>query len=109
MAHRVLVVEDDARTRDVLARLLREEGFSVEACPDGEQALARVGREPFDVMLTDYKMGELTGLELVRRVKRAWPGVRCMIVSALPPPPDAGDVTWLSKPIDFYGLLACLE
>lgn len=109
MAHRVLVVEDDARTREVLARLLREEGWSVEACPDAEQALARVGREPFDVMLTDYKMGGLSGLELVRRVKRAQPAVRCMIVSALPQPPEAADVTWLPKPIDFYGLLACLE
>ncbi|MEB3224000.1 MAG: response regulator transcription factor [Candidatus Sericytochromatia bacterium] len=67
---RVLIVEDDAPTRDGLARLLARHGYEVEAVADGPRALecARQGR--VDVVLMDLNLPGLHGLELLRLLRQ---------------------------------------
>lgn len=65
---RVLVAEDDAVSALFLERLLKREGIDVELARDGLEALAALGRERFDVLLTDWMMPNLDGIELTRRV-----------------------------------------
>lgn len=68
-APRVLLAEDTAVTRQLLAQILQQGGFEVLAVPDGAQALAALRTQPPDLLLTDVEMPELGGLELVRRVR----------------------------------------
>lgn len=68
-APRVLLAEDTAVTRQLLAQILQQGGFEVLAVPDGAQALAALRAQPPDLLLTDVEMPELGGLALVRRVR----------------------------------------
>jgi two-component system NtrC family response regulator len=70
----ILLVEDDPRFAQRLARNLEGEGFMVEWVERGDAALARIGEKAFGLLLTDIKMPGMTGLELLEAVK-AKPGL----------------------------------
>ncbi|MGQ7247828.1 ATP-binding protein [Halomonas sp. V046] len=65
--HHVLVVEDNALNRELIAVMLSRLGQSCEVVEDGQQALAALARRPFDLMLIDLQMPVMDGLETVRR------------------------------------------
>jgi two-component system response regulator AtoC len=64
---RILVAEDDAEMLELLARVLREEGFRVLTASDGHQALARIEEGDFDLVLSDVRMPGPDGMEVLRR------------------------------------------
>jgi len=70
---RVLVVEDDLHSRDVLVSLLREMGCAVEAAVDGEAGLAaclaRPPGAPFDIVFSDIRMPRLDGLQMLQALR----------------------------------------
>ncbi len=68
MGPRILLVEDDAATSQMLVLTLGKRGMLVEIANSGEAALERVLAEPFDLVLTDLEMPGMSGLELARRV-----------------------------------------
>lgn len=65
----VLLVEDEVGTQDALATLLRMDGWDVVCADDGEEGLARLDERRADVIVTDYMMPNLDGLEMVARIK----------------------------------------
>ncbi|SES36417.1 DNA-binding response regulator, OmpR family, contains REC and winged-helix (wHTH) domain [Lentzea xinjiangensis] len=69
MCLRVLLVEDDERIRRALSLALSDEGFAVDESCSGEEALPRLEKEPFDVVLVDLTLPGLDGLELVRTLR----------------------------------------
>jgi CheY-like chemotaxis protein len=73
MAANILVVEDDLSNRDLICRMLRKEGHRVvEAC-DGAIALEIVEMLPFDLVITDFVMPKLNGLNFVERLHSLQP------------------------------------
>jgi two-component system response regulator AtoC len=68
MAKRILIVDDESNLRQMLEELLRREGFVVDGAGDGEEALARLRAEPFDVVVTDLRMPGMSGLELLEKI-----------------------------------------
>jgi PAS domain S-box-containing protein len=70
---RILVVEDEAPVAQVLAELLEMDGHHVDAAPDGETALERLGEVDYDVVMSDLRMPGLGGPGLYRAVERSWP------------------------------------
>jgi len=71
---RVLVVDDEPRLASVGALLLRGEGHRADAAASGEEALARLAGERFDVVVTDLGLGVgMNGWEVAARVKERWP------------------------------------
>jgi EAL domain-containing protein (putative c-di-GMP-specific phosphodiesterase class I) len=66
---RVLIADDDADIRILLAQLLTDAGFEVDAASDGKDALTRIQDERYDVVVTDIAMPELGGLDLLRAVR----------------------------------------
>ena len=66
---RVLVVDDDPYTRDILLRFLSERGFDVETADDGESALTTIPDYEPDVVLLDIRMPEMDGVEVLRRIE----------------------------------------
>jgi sigma-B regulation protein RsbU (phosphoserine phosphatase) len=68
---RILVVDDDSPSRLVLATLVERLGHEVVAMPDGRAGWAEFERKPFQVVLSDWMMPDLDGLELCRRIRAA--------------------------------------
>jgi len=66
---RVLVAEDDEALRSVLERGLRENGYVVDALPDGERALAFLRTYDYDVAVLDWRMPNVSGLEVIRELR----------------------------------------
>jgi two-component system nitrogen regulation response regulator GlnG len=69
-ALRVLIVDDEAGVREFLSRLLGREGYETLTAGDGEEALALIAREAFDVVLLDIRMPGLDGMEVLRQVAK---------------------------------------
>jgi CheY-like chemotaxis protein len=106
-ALRILVVEDDANSREALAMLLSDAGHIVEECANGRVALSKLSAGDYDVLLTDLVMPGMSGLELVNAARASAPRLRCVIISGQAPIEDA-PVLWLGKPLDVDALLAVL-
>ena len=113
MAH-ILVVEDDALSRDAMAALLRDEGHVVTTAADGVEAMVSVEHEVPELVITDVRMPRGDGLYLVQRL-RARPDaaqIPILLVSATGDPArraaglDLGADDFLVKPVDGGELLA---
>jgi two-component system NtrC family sensor kinase len=68
-----LVVDDEAEVRETLAEILTSSGHRVVAAASGREALERMGKQRFDVILTDIRMPDLDGRALYREIERRWP------------------------------------
>lgn len=77
----VLVVDDEADVRDAWARALRIAGFAVKAAATPKEAVALAEEHSFDVVILDFIMPGMTGLELLIRVREKLPYIRSVIVS----------------------------
>jgi two-component system, OmpR family, phosphate regulon response regulator PhoB len=69
-ASRVLIVDDDPDIRDVVAAMLEAVGLTVLAAASAEDALERVAAEPFDLLVLDWNLPKMTGLDLCRAVRK---------------------------------------
>ncbi len=66
----ILIVEDEAKMRRLLELNLGEQGFSTHAAADAESGLALLGREKIDLVLTDFRLPGMSGLEFLQAVKQ---------------------------------------
>lgn len=78
---KLLVVEDDSGTRELLRELLLEEGHKVKMAQNGKEALEWVTKETFDLVLTDLGMPEMDGIELLKTLRRIAPDMRVIVVT----------------------------
>ena len=65
----ILVVEDSKPLRDMLVHVLKEDGTRVDSAKDGKEALDRYYSVPYDLIITDLNMPEVTGIELIKRIR----------------------------------------
>lgn len=109
---RVLVVEDDARLGDLLARGLREQGYAVDVAADGEQAVYKAAVVEYDVVLLDVGLPRRDGLAVSAELRRRGARVPILMLTARDAVPDrvagldAGADDYLAKPFDFEELYA---
>jgi DNA-binding NtrC family response regulator len=82
MDHVILVTEDDARTRESLARAMTRAGYRTLTAADGAEALAFLEREKVDVVLTDLKMPGIDGISLLERFQARSPETTVIILTA---------------------------
>jgi serine/threonine-protein kinase len=79
---RILVTDDEAGLRAFVAEVLTADGHDVSQCADGVQAVEWVGRERFDLLVTDLKMPNLDGMALLRRLRAARLPTRVIVMTA---------------------------
>ncbi len=70
-AHKVLIVEDEYRSALLYKNILRKSGYEVEIAPNGENALKLIEAEDFDVIISDWMMPVMNGIELLRYLSNA--------------------------------------
>jgi len=80
---KILLVDDVPQGTIARKSVLMGLGYEVETASSGKQALELMGIHSFDLMVTDYKMPEMDGLELIGRVRVEYPVTRIILLSAL--------------------------
>ncbi|MBI3006890.1 MAG: sigma-54-dependent Fis family transcriptional regulator [candidate division NC10 bacterium] len=108
---RILVVDDEAPQRELLAGFLAKQGYEVVPAVSGAEALERLQRETFDLILTDHRMPQMSGLDLLKAARETNPEVPVVVMTAYGSVEQAvaamqaGAYDYLGKPIDLDDLL----
>jgi CheY-like chemotaxis protein len=77
----ILIIEDHASVRMLLARVLEEAGYQVYEAANGRQGLEQFRVQPVDLVITDLEMPEMNGLEVILELTRAFLDVKVMAMS----------------------------
>ena len=81
-ASRVLVVDDERSMRELLSIVLRRDGYDVVVAETGKAALEALKRQRVDILITDIRMPEMTGVDVLREAKLIDPGIICIVMTA---------------------------
>lgn len=112
---RVLVVEDDAKIASFVVNGLKQSGFAVDRCADGEEAHVLASTTAYDAAIVDIMLPKLDGLSLVQQLRKEGVRVPVIILSAKASVDDrvkglqAGGDDYLTKPFAFSELLARVQ
>ncbi|QOY92068.1 response regulator [Paludibaculum fermentans] len=99
---KILVVDDDAAVREVVATMLRTAGYAVSLAANGREALLSLQREQFRVIITDLVMPEQEGIETIKVIRRDYPEVRVIAMSGA----FGGDYLRIAGYLGAHGTLA---
>jgi DNA-binding NtrC family response regulator len=108
----ILIIDDEASIRESLQTLLELEGYRVESASDGDEGLARIGVEPFDLVLLDYALPGRDGLEVLADIHDRDPHLAVIMITAFGTVENAvkamqvGASNFIQKPWDNEKLLA---
>jgi CheY-like chemotaxis protein len=111
----VLVVDDDVPLARALARELRANGYESTSATGYDEALQLMNERNYDVLLTDLRMGDKDGLELIRAIAESFPSTRPILMSAYATARDGerakalGAVRVLCKPFETIEMLQAVE
>lgn len=114
-----LVVDDDKNMRRSLQTMLGDEGYAVRAIESAEGALELLAQEDFFMVITDARLGGMTGYEFLGKIRSRWPDLPALMITAFATPKlaveaiKAGAMDYLSKPFEpeelFHAVARCAE
>ena len=109
---RVLVVEDEKKVAEFIRRGLQQEGYAVDVAPDGEEGAYYAENFDYDVMILDWMLPKLSGIEALRRIRAHKPTLPVLMLTAKGEVQDrvagldTGASDYLLKPFAFAELSA---
>ena len=112
---RILVVEDEKHLNRIITEAMEDEGYSVDSCFNGADALDYALSAVYDVMILDIMLPKMDGLELVRRLRRGGNHTPVLFLTARDSVADkvegleSGGDYYLTKPFDFQELIAVVH
>ncbi|HCV43734.1 MAG TPA: hypothetical protein DGH68_09650 [Bacteroidetes bacterium] len=112
---KILVVDDEDALRTVLSGELVSEGYDVGTASDGDEAIANLQKEKFDLILLDIKMPRMNGFEVLKFVKEKFPKTKVVMLTGFADLKNAieskklGAEDFVSKPYDLVDLLTTIE
>jgi DNA-binding NtrC family response regulator len=115
MSSSILIVDDEPKFCETLARMLTRHGDRAEACSDPLKALERLRHQPFDVLLTDLKMPGMSGIDMIAEAKRLNPNMDVVMMTAFATAETAieamklGALDYLIKPCSMADIRRILE
>ncbi|WP_306349782.1 response regulator transcription factor [Flavobacterium sp. '19STA2R22 D10 B1'] len=108
----ILIIEDDTRVATLLQRGLEEQDFQTQIAYDGEMGKKLCQSNTYDLVITDIILPKISGLDLCQQLKKSYPSLPIIMLTALGTTDDkvdgfdAGADDYLVKPFDFRELLA---
>jgi two-component system response regulator PilR (NtrC family)/two-component system response regulator HydG len=111
----ILVVEDDQAMRDMLREALEEDGYAVEAVGGGRAGVERARRGGIDLVISDVKMPDLDGLDMLREIKAVSPSPHVITITAFGSIDTAiravklGAFDYITKPFEIDRLILSVE
>jgi len=116
---RVLIVDDEKNMRRSLQTMLADEGYGVRAAESAEEALTFLKNEEFFMVITDARLGGITGYEFLKQISSQWPSLPALMITAYATPKlaveaiKAGAIDYLAKPFEpeelFHAVARCAE
>lgn len=112
---RVLVVEDEKHLNRIISEAVEDEGYSVDSCYNGVEAMEFLECADYDVMILDINMPKMNGLELVRKLREKGNTTPVLFLTARDSVSDkvegleSGGDYYLTKPFDFQELMAVVH
>jgi DNA-binding NtrC family response regulator len=114
MAH-ILVVDDHKNTRLTLGIILRNDGHTVEAAETGRGALEKLNRGRFDIVVTDLRLGDIDGIEVLAHIREHSPSTDVVLITAFGSITSAvkaiklGAYDYISKPLQREKILSLVR
>lgn len=112
---RVLVVDDDPTALKGLSRILKGEGYSVETVDSGKEALQKAEEDNFDIVLSDIRMPEIDGMELLKKLRKISPETAVVMITAYGSIQNAVDAMrdgakdYITKPVNPEDLITTMR
>ncbi|HEX4795978.1 MAG TPA: response regulator [Humisphaera sp.] len=78
---KVLIVEDEPRLRDLLIRAVQAAGFTAEAVWSGEEAVRLNRQQPFDIVILDYHLPQMDGLQTLQKLRETAPDLQAIVLT----------------------------
>lgn len=79
---KILVVDDEHNSREGLTKILIKEGYEIVAAESGEAALKEASKQDFDLIITDLKMPDISGIDVLEKIREQKPNIGVIIVTA---------------------------
>ncbi|MBU4345330.1 MAG: response regulator [Proteobacteria bacterium] len=98
---RILIADDEEAIRILLAVALKTYDYEVDVVKNGLEAINNIYKRSYDLIITDYMMPEMDGLELTKRIRSEYPSIPILIVTANGPEHDflkSGATFYIEKP-----------
>ncbi|TET69515.1 MAG: response regulator [Candidatus Aminicenantes bacterium] len=95
---RILIADDEEIVRILLAEALRSYDYEIDLVENGVEAMSHIDKKSYDLIITDYMMPKMDGLELTRRIRSKYPSTPILVVTG------TGSVDDLLK----SGAMACI-
>ena len=115
MKKQILIVDDEPGMRMTLADIINITGFTAATVENGSQALEKVKKQVFDVILMDFKMPGLNGVETFMEIRKLLPDVKVIFITAyyneqsIKEAMDEGAIVIYQKPLNIPQLLDCIK
>jgi DNA-binding NtrC family response regulator len=110
---RILLVGDQKQVRDLLSRFFFLNGYEVESVEDGETAMGLIKKKHYDLVVADFLMPKVDGLDLTKKLKRHDPSLSILIISGSGVGEaffrEAGADAFVTKPLDLSSMTALVE
>ena len=112
---KILIIDDEAGQRRIIVDILKDAGYQVDSAENGLQALKKMEKESFPLVLTDLKMPEMDGQDLLVAIKKMAPQTQVVLMTAFGSIPSAvqaireGAYDYLTKPFEKGNLLLTIR
>jgi CheY-like chemotaxis protein len=82
-AANILLVDDDPDTRNIVPRILAKSNYTVSVCSSGAEALQKLTKKKFDLVLSDLRMPGMSGVELLKNIRETYPDLPVILLTAV--------------------------
>lgn len=112
---KILVIDDDPSIRNMLAIVLKKSGFEVTCTESGKTALEKLKKESFDLVISDIKMPDISGIDLLKKIKVISPEIPVIMITAFASANDAveamklGAEDYVTKPFSLDELKIIID
>lgn len=104
---KILIVDDEKPVRLLLAKALGSQDYEITMAKNGVEAIKQIDKKFYDLIITDYMMPQMDGLELICKIKGKYPFMPILVISSKAPVQDLlenGATACVTKPFEIFEL-----